>query len=161
METTSIDYNSIPGWATDVDPQNEPTYPIKHYTGDDHNGLNWERPPLQEVKVEMLKSNERPSLSAVFGTTLPPKGLSGVIRRYAFKHSENRLRHWLALIMADRVNVIEGYLSDFAHGRFPNIYKECGWNALRKFSPARLFRKIASRVVILTAIILAVYYISR
>ncbi|MGB4399920.1 MAG: hypothetical protein WBJ10_11160 [Daejeonella sp.] len=50
---------------------------MKNYTGDDHNRINWERPEQQKESVEILHSNERPSVSAVFGTTSPPSGLSG------------------------------------------------------------------------------------
>lgn len=60
-------------------------------------------PQLQ--KVEILRSNERPGLTPVFGTSTPPSGLSGMLRRAAFKFSENDLRHWLILLFADRVNV--------------------------------------------------------
>lgn len=64
------------------------------------------------MKVEILRSIERPAHSRVFGTRLPPKGLSGAIRRVAFKRSENDLRHWLMLIAADRVDVVEGMAED-------------------------------------------------
>ncbi len=116
MEPTKNEYAHINGWGVDADPKNEPTYPIKNYTGDDHQRLNWERPPLQEVTVEILKSSERPTLTAVFGTSVPPSGLSGVIRRYAFKSSESEYGHWLPLLLADRINVVEGILDDLRQG---------------------------------------------
>jgi hypothetical protein len=43
---------------------------------------------------------------------VPPSGLSGWIRRRAFRRSESDLRHWMLLLMADRVNVVEGLLDD-------------------------------------------------
>jgi len=43
MKNYSIDYKQIPGWGMDSDPENEPTYPMKNYTGDDHNRINYER----------------------------------------------------------------------------------------------------------------------
>src|SRR4051812_28043456 len=107
MENTT-DYKSIPGWGMDADPENEPTYPMKNYTGDDHKRINYERSEQQPAEVEILKSTERPTLTTVFGTSTPPSGLSGAIRRYAFKHSEDRYRHWIPLILADRINVYEG-----------------------------------------------------
>jgi hypothetical protein len=69
-------------------------------------------PEQQPVRVEILHSTERPGLTPVFGTAVPPSGLSGVMRRRAFRHSENDLRHWLMLLAADRVNVVEGLLED-------------------------------------------------
>jgi len=64
---------------------------MKNYRGDNHKRSDYERSPQQ--KVEVLKSNERPEYSAVFENTVPPSGLSGIIRQYAFKHSEDRYRH--------------------------------------------------------------------
>src|ERR1043165_9782208 len=110
MENLAENYKHIKGWGIDADPENEPTYPMKKYTGDDHRRLNYDRPPLQEVDVEVLKSNERPNLTAVVGTSAPPSGLSGNIRRFAFKFSEGQWGHWLSLILADRINMVEGII---------------------------------------------------
>src|SRR5687768_7750845 len=74
-------YDYIDGWGIDADLRNDPTYPIKNRTNEEHAGNTWERPTLQEKHVEILSSNERNNLPAVFGTTLPPSGLSGVLRR--------------------------------------------------------------------------------
>src|SRR3954468_10384372 len=83
-------YKNIPGWAMDADPENDPTYPMKHYNGADHERLNYERGPQQPIDREVLKSVERPTITRVFGTSVPPKGLSGSIRRFAYdKYSEN------------------------------------------------------------------------
>ena len=135
MENLNNDYTNIKGWGIDADPENEPTYPIKKYTGDDHKRINWERPPLQPVTVEVLHSNERPNISAVFGTPNPPSGLSGAIRRYAFQFSENEYMHWLPLLLADRVNVVEGIVDDLKRGHIPNIFAEKGMKAALKHNP--------------------------
>src|SRR5699024_7490906 len=82
------------GWAMDADPKNDPTYPMKKRTNEEHKGYTWERPTQQFVDIEVLHSNERPNITAVFGTSTPPSGLSGMIRRYAFKFSENHYGHW-------------------------------------------------------------------
>lgn len=153
MENTKVDYTNIPGWNLDADPRNEPTYPIKKWTGDDHNRSNWERPPLQPQTVEVLHSNERPSLSAVFGTPNPPSGLSGVIRRTAFKFSESEYGHWLNLLLADRINVVEGIVSDLAHGHIPNIFAERGMKADWKYNRKEVIRNIVIAAVVTTAIV--------
>jgi hypothetical protein len=129
MENLEDKYSHIKGWGIDADPENEPTYPMKKWTGDDHKRLNYQRPPFQEVDIEILKSNERPNLTAVVGTSTPPSGLSGMLRRYAFKFSEGQWTHWLALIAADRINMVEGIIDDMVHGTVPNVWKERGWNA--------------------------------
>lgn len=154
MELNQItDYAHIPGWGIDADPENEPTYPMKNWTGDDHRRLGWERPPLQRADVEVLKSIERPHLTAVFGTSTPPSGLSGRIRRYAFTYSESHYGHWLPLILADRVNVIEGIIDDLKQGHIPNIFAEKGWKAEWKHNPRGLIKKVAVGLVVTGAII--------
>ena len=126
----------IKGWGIDADPKNDPTYPYKHRNNGEHKGYTWERPPLQPVTVEVLHSNERPNITAVFGTTSPPTGLSGAIRRFAFKYSENSYGHWLPLLLADRVNAVEGVLDDIRHGHFPNIFAEKGYKGKWKHDSA-------------------------
>ncbi len=146
-------YAHINGWGVDADPENEPTYPMKKYTGDDHNRIHWERPPQQPVHVEVLHSNERPSVSAVFGTSSPPSGLSGAIRRYAFRYSESSYGHWLPLILADRVNMVEGLIDDIKKGYIPNIFAERGWGAEWKYNKRGVAIKVIAGVLISVALI--------
>lgn len=77
-------------------------------------------------QVEVLQSIEHIRQPAVVGTSTPPSGLSGVIRRAAFRRSESNWLHWLMLMGADRINVVEGVIDDFAHARIPNIPGEMG-----------------------------------
>ncbi|MDR2275599.1 MAG: hypothetical protein LBF27_32130 [Sphingobacterium sp.] len=119
-------YSHIKGWGIDFDAKNDPTYPLKKRSNAEHQGYSWPRPPLQEDSVEILKSVERPNLTAVYGTSSPPKGLSGAIRRIAFKYSESSYGRWLPLVLADRVNMLEGVAQDIAKGHLPNIAKELG-----------------------------------
>jgi hypothetical protein len=142
MENLNNDYTHIKGWGIDADPKNEPTYPMKKYTGDDHKRLNWDRPPLQPVNIEVLHSIERPNITAVFGTSTPPSGLSGAIRRYAFQFSENQYMHWLPLLLADRVNVVEGIVDDLKRGHIPNIFAEKGMKAELKHNPKGFAKKV-------------------
>lgn len=142
MESLSNNYKHIKGWGIDADPENEPTYPMKKYTGDDHERLAWVRPPLQPVNVEILHSNERPNVSATFGTVAPPSGLSGAIRRYAFRYSESEYGHWLNLLLADRVNMVEGLIDDLRRGYIPNIFAEKGMKADLKYNKLGLAKKL-------------------
>lgn len=158
MENIIENKTSIKGWGVDADPENEPTYPMKKYTGDDHKRLKYERPPQQQGTVEILHSNERPGLTAVFGTATPPSGLSGRIRRFAFRYSEGSWGHWLPLILADRVNVIEGIIDDLKRGYIPNIFAERGWKAEWKYNRKGAIRKIAIATVVLSATIVWLGY---
>jgi len=147
MENTNEDYKTIPGWGMDADPDNEPTYPMKHYTGDDHNRINYERAEQQPETVEILMSIERPAITRVFGTSVPPSGFSGMIRRYAFKHSEDRYRHWIPLILADRVNMVEGLIADIKKGQFPNMIKERGLAMEWKYNKIGMLKKAGTVAV--------------
>ena len=149
MERNVIDPRLIPGWGMDADLANDPTYPMKKYTGDDRMRSNWERPYLQSAKTEILKSTERPYLSAVFGTKIPPKGVSGALRRKGYKFSENKLRRWLLLIFADRLHSLGGKLQDLFRGRIPLFTNDRGWRMLAKYKPGSLAWKIILRLIVI------------
>lgn len=144
----------IIGWGIDADPQNNPTYPMKHYTGADHDRLNYDRAPQQIRNMEVLQSNERPDITRVFGTSVPPSGLSGVLRRYAFRFSEGSAAHWMTLILADRINAVEGIIDDLSHGHVPNVFAERGWTAEWKYNRSGLIKKIAVGAAVTTAVVL-------
>ncbi|WP_423148262.1 hypothetical protein [Rubrolithibacter danxiaensis] len=152
------DFKNIKGWGIDANPENDPTYPMKKRTNEEHDGYSWERPPQQPVTVEVLHSNERPNVTAVFGTSSPPSGLSGKIRRYAFKYSESSYGHWLPLVLADRINVVEGIIDDLKHGHIPNIFAERGWTAEWKYNRQSFIKKAAAGVVITSALIALLVY---
>jgi hypothetical protein len=153
-ENSDENYSHIKGWGIDADPENEPTYPMKHYTGDDHERINWARPPLQPKNIEVLQSNERPAMTATFGTSTPPSGLSGAIRRFAFKFSESEYGHWLPLLVADRVNAVEGIIDDLRHGHVPNIFAERGWGAEWKYNRKGLVQKMVIGAAVASAVLL-------
>jgi hypothetical protein len=144
-DTENIVHNpaQIKGWGVDADPENDPTYPMKNRNNGEHAGYSWDRPTQQTASVEILHSNERPNLSATFGTSTPPSGLSGVLRRAAFKYSENSYGHWLPLMLADRINVVEGILSDVAGGQFPNVLGEMGMKAEWQHNKKRVITRVA------------------
>lgn len=156
MENLEEKFAHINGWGIDADPEDQPNYPMKHWNGADHERLNYERPEQQTSSVEVLHSNERPSLSAVFGTPNPPSGLSGIIRRYAFKYSEGNWMHWLSLLMADRVNVVEGYIEDISSGTIPNIFAEKGMKSEWKYNRKALITKVAVGVAV-TGVLIAMF----
>jgi hypothetical protein len=156
MENENLEnkFSHINGWGIDADPENEPTYPMKKYTGDDHKRIHYEKPPQQPESVEILHSNERPNVTAVFGTSTPPSGWSGAIRRFAFKYSESSYGHWLPLLLADRVGVVEGIIDDLKKGHIPNIIAERGWNAEWKYNREGLIKKVVIGVAVASAALL-------
>lgn len=149
------DYSHIKGWGIDADKKNNPTYPMKKRTNEEHDGYNWQRPPQQTSDIEILKSVERPNLTSVFGTSVPPSGLSGMIRRSAYKKGESSYARWLPLVLADRIGVYEGLLQDFSQGRIPNIFTERGWDAEWKHNRKSFILKAAA-VAAVTAVVVGV-----
>ncbi len=158
METTAYpitkDYSHLPGWGIDADPKNDPTYPMKHRTELTPAGYNWERPTQQPVDQEILQSIERPTITAVFGTSVPPAGLSGQLRRWAFKSSESEYGHWLPLLLADRVNVLEGIVDDLKRGHIPNIFAEKGWKASWQHDRVGLAQRVLVTAAIATGLVM-------
>jgi hypothetical protein len=143
----------IPGWGMDADPENDPTYPMKHWNGADYERINYEKPPQQRVSMEVLHSIERPGITRVFGTSTPPTGLSGSIRRWAYQYSEATTAHWMGLILADRVNSVEGVIDDLKLGTIPNLFKERGWQAEWKYNRQGFIKSALTGIVVSAAVI--------
>jgi hypothetical protein len=136
----TIDPMTVPGWGVDADPANNPTYPYRDRSKDDHSGT-WARPTRQDVPVEILQSIEHKQRPAVVGTSTPPSGLSGALRRLAFRKSESNLLHWMLLLGADRINVAEGVAQDISSARVPNIPAEMGVRAAWRYNKGGLVLK--------------------
>ena len=116
----------IPGWGADRDPADRPSHPKLRYAPD-MTGAHWDFPERQPEKWPRERSIEHAFLTPVFGTAQPPKGLSGVIRKYAYRRfSEGRAAHWLLLVAADRVDAVESHLASFLTTRPDNPITETG-----------------------------------
>ena len=116
----------IPGWGVDLDPKDRPSVPREQFDPT-ITGAHWEFPERQEEKWPRERSIEHKFLTPVFGTSCPPKGLSGVMRKYAYRaFSEARAAHWLILIAADRVDALEARLASFLTTRPDNPVTETG-----------------------------------
>jgi hypothetical protein len=116
----------IPGWGVDLDPKDRPSVPKLQFQ-EGLTGAHWEFPDRQPEKWPRERSVEHKFLTPVFGTACPPKGLSGVIRRYSYAtYSEARAAHWLLLVLADRVDAWENHLKSFLTLRPDNPITETG-----------------------------------
>ena len=115
----------IPGWGVDLDPKDRPAVPKENFNPD-ATGAHWDFPERQESPWPRERSIEHKFLPPVFGTSCPPSGLSGAVRRYAFRYSEGQARHWLLLMGADRINVLESRLQALATGRPDSRVMETG-----------------------------------
>jgi len=122
----------IPGWGADLDPGDRPSVP-KLTFDPSFSGAHWTFPDRQPQLVPRERSIEHKFLTPVFGTSCPPKGVTGAIRRLAYrKYSEGRAAHWLLLIAADRVDTAGSTVRSFVTRRPDNLITETG--VLSEFS---------------------------
>ncbi len=133
----------IEGWGADLDPAVRPAVPMHRYPQRFVDMQTDDIPPQPLRGVKVFHSNERLGLTPVYGTAQPPSGISGLLRQAGFRYSENDLRHWLMLMFADRVNVVEGIIDDLAHGHVPNFFDEMGGPAEWKYNRQGFMRKAA------------------
>lgn len=116
----------IPGWGVDLDPKDRPSVPREQFDPG-RTGAHWDFPERQPERWPRERSNEHKFLTPVFGTSCPPKGLSGAMRKLAYRrYSEARAAHWLILIAADRVDAIESHLRSFVTLRPDNPITQSG-----------------------------------
>ena len=116
----------IPGWGVDLDPRDRPSVPRERFDPES-SGAHWDFPERQPEKWPRERSNEHKFLTPVFGTSCPPKGVSGAMRKYAYKRfSEARAAHWLILVAADRVDSLGSHFRSFLTLRPDNPITETG-----------------------------------
>ncbi|GAB3690356.1 hypothetical protein [Angustibacter aerolatus] len=126
-ETTEQLRARIPGWGSDLDPADRPAFPRERLVDPRENGAHWEFPDRQPEEQPRERSIEHETLPPVFGTSVPLKGLSGVLRRYSYKtFSEARAAHWLLLVAGDRVDVVESRVTSLLRGHPDRLVAELG-----------------------------------
>jgi hypothetical protein len=124
----------IPGWGADLNREDRPAVPQERFDPE-FGGAHWEFPERQPERWPRERSIEHKFLTPVFGTSCPPRGLSGKIRRFAYaRYSEGRAAHWLLLLGADRVDVLESRLRALASGHPDRLIRETGVRAERNSS---------------------------
>jgi hypothetical protein len=132
----------IPGWGVDLDPKDRPAVPKENFNPEG-TGAHWKFPERQPQKWPRERSIEHKFMTPVFGTSCPPRGVSGAIRKFAYRFSEARASHWLLLLGADRIDVLEARMEALLRGRPDSRILETG--VLSEFRrggglPARLGR---------------------
>ncbi len=116
----------IPGWGADLDPKDRPSVP-RERLDPELSGAHWDFPERQAEKWPRERSIEHKFLTPVFGTSCPPKGVSGAMRKYAYRRfSEGRAAHWMLLVAADRVDSLGSHFRSFLTLRPDNPVTETG-----------------------------------
>jgi hypothetical protein len=109
----------------DLNYEDRPAVPMEDFDPGATNA-HWHFPERQPEEWPREMSPEHGVLPPVFGTACPPRGVSGAIRRYAYTLSEGRSSHWLLLLLADRVDVLESNLESGLKGHPDNPVTETG-----------------------------------
>ncbi|GEJ56017.1 hypothetical protein [Anaeromyxobacter diazotrophicus] len=96
----------IPGAGIDLDPARRPGVPRLHAPRPLPNAHG---PPTRQESQVTVFMHGRPhkDFPPVFGTAVPPSGLSGLLRRAAYRYPDHWMRHWTVLLFADRVDAWE------------------------------------------------------
>jgi hypothetical protein len=119
----------IPGWGADLDPSVRPAVPKEVYNAHPY-GAVWDFPERQPEHWPRERSIEHAFVTPVFGTSCPPRGVSGAIRKFAYRrYSEGRAAHWLLLLGADRVDTFGSTIRSFATRHPDNPIAETGIKA--------------------------------
>lgn len=92
-------------WAIDVRPEDRPGVP-RETAPHPVAGAHWTEPAQQAVIDEMVIRADLDHPTAVFSTALPIHGISGKIRVKAHRIPDVLVRHWLLLLLADRVETL-------------------------------------------------------
>lgn len=106
MSPGHLTHARIPDWGIDLPLENRPGVPYETAPRP-LPGAHWIAPVRQVPHVTVLHRAGLARLTPVFGTASPPHGISGKLRRIAYDIPEYRARHWMLLLFADRVDVIE------------------------------------------------------
>ena len=102
---------NIIGWGADAALENRPGVP-EELPPQPIGYASLGGPSAQTIGKPTAKSFDRP-LTATYGTTIPLRGLSGVIRRAAYQIPTYKPRRWMLLLLADRIDVdVEWWDSD-------------------------------------------------
>lgn len=94
------------GHGIDLDPARRPGVPRMHDPRPLPNALY---PPEHQRSDATVFMHGRPhkTFPPVFGTSVPPAGVSGRVRRAAYRYPDHHMRHWTMLLLADRIDVWE------------------------------------------------------
>jgi hypothetical protein len=87
----------------DLDPSNRPGVPKERRP------QPWPHsrfPPERMLAEPATPKHGRPNkpMPPVYGTAVPPRGLSGAIRKLAYRYPDHFVRHWQLLLLGDRVD---------------------------------------------------------
>jgi hypothetical protein len=94
------------GWGTDHSPLERPGIPQEQDPPRRLASAHW-LDLEQQASTPMPLVGQGMQLTPVFSSAVPPRGVSGALRRLAYRIPDYRARRWLLLMVADRIDVVE------------------------------------------------------
>ena len=104
MET---ERRGVPGAAIDATRDRRPGVPMESVPPHPVGAAHWDQPDRQTDPGGVLKRANLPERTRVCVTSVPPRGVSGMMRRAAYRIPDHHTSHWLVLLLADRVDALE------------------------------------------------------
>jgi hypothetical protein len=88
-------------WGVDRDPDRRPGVPMMR----EPKPFPHARPPTPQQGVPAVPRHGRPNkpMPPVFSTAMPLHGLSGVVKRLAYRLPDHKPAHWILKLAGDRV----------------------------------------------------------
>jgi len=106
MVSKSKNLKNVPFRGADRSPEARPGVPREsapHPIGAAHWAYPEQQPLDRAVQIRLGIVCPTP----VFSTALPPRGPSGALRRLAYRIPDHRIPHWILLLLADRIDMIQ------------------------------------------------------
>jgi hypothetical protein len=90
-------------WGVDLEPSHRPGVPMMR---DPQPWPHSRFPPEPQRGPSAVPMHGRPNktMPPVFGTSTPLRGLSGVVRKLAYRLPDHYPSHWLLMLLGDRVD---------------------------------------------------------
>jgi hypothetical protein len=102
----AVAHPDVPGWGVDADPTTRPGVPAEVEPPRPSGTPSYAAPAQQATTPRPLIGQGR-SLTKVYATDVTPRGVSGALRRVAYRIPDYKARRWLLLLAADRVDALE------------------------------------------------------
>jgi hypothetical protein len=102
-----LQHANEPVYGSDLPRSERPGVPMETESRPLTPTVHWREPERQPPNRRVTKRSELAQLTPVFSTALPPRGISGMLRRAAYRIPETHAQHFLTLMLADRVDVLE------------------------------------------------------
>lgn len=103
-ETTEVAAPSRPSyWGVDLDPTHRPGVPMTRTNPQLLANARTSITPQEGTPASPLHGRPGKPMPPVFGTAVPLRGLSGIVRSWAYGYADHYPSHWVLMMLGDRV----------------------------------------------------------